>query len=81
MMIISDIHDISSYRQSKIIVKDIEQIRTALKESYKTLTRYKKYVPVKPILNEILSAELVLKLALTKHKEIVKNKGKLNEEA
>lgn len=81
MMTISDIHDIQSYRQSKIIVKDIEQIRSALKESYKTLTKYKKYVPVKPILNEILSAELVLKLALQKHKEIVKTKGKLNEEA
>lgn len=70
-------HDLTAYKQSKIIVKDIAEIRKALRDSYKSLNNYKKYTPVKPILDDILSAEITLKLFADKHKNVVKTKGKL----
>lgn len=71
------IHDLNGLKQSKIIVKEIESIREYLKDSFKSLHKYKKYIPIKTILNDILSAEVALKLHYEKHKNVLKTKGKL----
>jgi hypothetical protein len=73
-------YDLQKYRQAKVIVKDLEELRRLLKVSFKDLNKYKKYNPIKPILNEILSAEVILKLFHDKNKEILKTKGKVDEE-
>lgn len=76
----AETHDIQKYKTAKILVSELENLRIILKESFKQLNRYKKYVPVRPILNEILSAEVILKLHLDKQKDILKNKGKIPNE-
>jgi hypothetical protein len=73
----SDIHDLKDYRQSKIITKDLDAIRLLIRSSYREFSKYKKYLPVKNILNELLGAEVVLKQFHSKHSEILKRKGKI----
>ena len=74
-------HDLQKYRVAKVIVKDLEQLRELLKQSFKAFNRYKKYTPIKPILNELLTAECIIKLHLDKQKDVIKNKGlKVEEE-
>lgn len=73
-------HDLNQYRQAKIIVRDLEKVRDLLKVTYKELNKYKKYNPIRPILDEILSAEIILKLFNDKHRDILKNKGKITNE-
>ena len=75
----SENHDLLKYRQSKIIVQDLKNLRNYLKDYYKVLNKYKKYTPIRPILNEILSAECILKLHHDKQLEILNTKGKINE--
>ena len=59
------------------MVKDLEEARKLLKVQYKELSKYKKYIPIKQVLNEILSAEIILKLHFDKNTEIIKSKGKI----
>jgi hypothetical protein len=76
------IHDLTTYRKAKIIVADIKEIRQILKDTYKKLVKYKKYIPIKNVLNEILNAEIVLKCFNEKQIEIVQSKaGEKHEEA
>ena len=72
-------HDLYMYRRAKVISKDLEEIRIILKDSYKKFSKYKKYIPIKSILNELLSAEVVLKLVHDAQKDVLKNKGKIDE--
>ena len=71
------VHNLNDLKQAKILVKEIEFIRGSLKNTFKELHKYKKYVPVKTILNDILSAEVQLKVAETKYKAVLKTKGQL----
>lgn len=71
------VHDLTAIKQARILVKEIEIIRSSLKNSFKELHKYKKYIPVKTILNDILSAEVQLKVASDKYKDVLKTKGQL----
>lgn len=71
------VHDLNSLKQAKILTQEIAEIRLILKDSFKKLHPFKKYISVKPILNEILSAECQLKTASVKYKTVLKTKGKL----
>lgn len=70
-------HDLQKYKQSKIIVEDLDAVRILLKASYKSLVLYKKYTPIKPILENILEAEIAVKTFLEIHRDNVKNKGRI----
>lgn len=72
-------YDLQKFKQAKVMVRELEKIRELLKAHYKELTRYKKYIPVKQVLNEILSAEIILKLHSEKQECILKSKGEINE--
>ena len=68
-------HDITKYRQARVINKDLEKLREILKSQYKELNKYKKYLPIRTLLNEILNAEIIIKLHEDKNKDIIENKG------
>lgn len=70
-------YDLVKYKQSKVIVNDLEVARILLKGSYKQISAYKKYIPIKNVLYSILEAECQLKSFLTIHKQIVKDKGQI----
>lgn len=72
-------HDLTKYKQARTMAKELEEVRKLLKVHYKELNKYKKYIPVKQVLNEILSAEIILKLHEEKHLAILNSKGKINE--
>ena len=73
-------HDLTKFKQARLITKELEELRKLLKVQYKDLNKYKKYIPVKQILNEILGAEIILKLHEEKHLAILNNKGKIYED-
>lgn len=71
------VHNLQDLKQAKVLTKEITEIRCILKDTYKQLHKHKKYIPVKSILNEVLAAEVQLKIFFNKQKEILASKGKL----
>ena len=72
-------HNLNSYKKAKVIVKDTTEIIAILKDSYKKLSKYKKYTPVRYVLNELLNSEIMLSMFNSRNKEILDNKGKISD--
>jgi hypothetical protein len=80
MILMNNVSDLNNYKRSKIIVKDLTTALGKLSSAIKDLSPYKKYVPIKGVLIEMVEARMFIDLHLKKHKEIVKNKGFMLEE-
>jgi hypothetical protein len=72
-------YNLNSYKKAKVIVKETTEIIVILKEAHRKLNKYKRYMPIRYVLSELLNAETMLSMFNTKNKEILENKGKVND--
>lgn len=72
------INDLNAYKKAKTIVKETNEVLAIVKDSYKRLSKYRRYLPVREVLNELITCEAMLSMLRAKQKEIVANKGQLD---
>lgn len=73
------IFDAFKYKKAKTLVEDISEILSLLDVFLPLLMKYKKYTPVKHIINSTLDAKSLLTNHLRKQREIVRLKGQVDE--
>lgn len=69
------IHNITDYKKSIVIVKELEKVIKLLNATEAGLKSYSKYTPVKNILTTLISERAFLDLHLEKQKIIRDTKG------
>jgi len=73
------VFNLQTYKKTKIVSKDLEEILKHILIIKKLLAKYTKYTPVKDLYTNILHNEALLYGYLKKCREIVKNKGSMDE--
>lgn len=72
------INNITKYKQSKIITKDLENIIDIIKQTINQLNGYKKYYGVQESLVILDDCKTILTIHLNKHKRILDTKGEVD---
>ena len=72
------INNITQYKQSKIITKDLENVLSIIKQTIKQLNDYKKYYGVQESLTSLDDCKTILTIHLNKHKRIIETKGEVD---
>ena len=74
------LHNLKSYKLSKILVKDLANILRIITEYENKMSVYKKYTPISKMLNNLKENKNIINYHFLKQKAILKSKGKVQEE-
>ena len=73
------INDLNSYRIARVVVKDLSEIISKLNLYNSQLNDYHRYIPVQDVQHNIKINLAILNVHLQKYKEILENKGKIDD--
>lgn len=74
------VSDLNEYKKAKIICNDLHKLNSLLTTYLKELKFFNKYLPVNYIFNEILTQKAMIDIHYKKYKQILDNKGNINED-
>jgi hypothetical protein len=70
------IHNITEYKKSMLMVKELEKILKIVNATQSSLANYRRYLPVQHILTTISEFKPFLEIALEQRKIMVETKGR-----
>lgn len=69
------INNIHKYKKAKVFTKELTEISVILREYLSKLVKYKKYIPVKDIINTTTDSKALIDSHLKQQRDILNNKG------